>query len=152
MKDQTNPLSPDESAKALSKILESSIGQVVELRNESDEAIVFVVHRPSELAQTAMKALGVPVSDKKDTVFGLSCQDAARAWGNDLITRRWCSAPPKEDEIKVFLIAGNGTALLTLSWEDGKVMIDKEPDIFVTEVSLAARVLRVCLCRSQPGG
>jgi hypothetical protein len=85
----------------------------------------------ASLACDARWQSAIQASKEKDTVFGLSCQNVAATWGNDLSTRRWCAAPPKEDEIKVFLIAGNGTALLTLSWEEGRVMIDKEPDLFV---------------------
>ena len=96
------------------------------------DGIVVVVHMPLPLARQAMKKLGKNVNPRGTTVFGLSCQGAVAVFSNDPVTKRWCGAAPVEDQIKVFLIAGDGTALLTLNFTPGGCIdVLKEPDVYL---------------------
>jgi hypothetical protein len=98
---------------------------------EATNGIVFVVHRPGKTARAAMVKIGTPLRHKRTTVFGLSCSDATVAFGHDLVTKRWIAIAPLDGQIKVFLIAGDGSALLTLNFEDGEVHVVKEPDVYL---------------------
>jgi hypothetical protein len=101
--------------------------------------IVFVIHKPKDLARRAMRKWGVTAAKQGTTVFGLTCEHALAAVGGDdadLVTRRWVSQPPAEEQIKAFLFAGNGTALLTLHFEEDGIRVEKEPDVYSTRSSL----------------
>lgn len=117
----------NEDMKRLAKILKP-VAEEIALCAVASEGIVFVVHRPGPLAHRAMAKLGVRLVPGKTTVFALSCADAA-ARGHDPVTRRWLSTPPKDDEIKVFLIAGEGTALLTLRFTDDGIQVSTPPNL-----------------------
>lgn len=113
----------------LKSILAPMAEQISRVRCETN-GIVFVVHKPGKVARRAMDHLGIYLRPQRNNVFGLACPDAARAVGHDLVTRGWCEAPPVEDQVKVFLVAGNGTALLTLNFTDDGIEVVKEPDIY----------------------
>ena len=92
----------------------------------SNVGIAFLVYNPGESARAALVATGCPAVAG---VFALSCVDAAEKFGNaGATTKAWCLKLPGERQIKVFLIAGEGTALLTLNFIEGDgVRIDVEP-------------------------
>lgn len=120
---------PDPTA-VLERILKPVAEEIAQIR-EATGGIVVVVHKPMALARKAFKTLKIKLRPAGETsVFGFDCANAVAALGHDLITRRWCSEPPQHDEIKVFLCAGDGTALLTMKVNDGAVLIKKEPDIY----------------------
>lgn len=97
---------------------------------ELTNGIVVVVHNPGSLAKRAMKTLGAKVRSRRTTVFGYSPKDAVVALGHDPVTRLWCAQPPAENQVKVFLIAGDGTALLTLNFSEEGIKVEKEPDLY----------------------
>jgi len=49
-----------------------------------------------------------------------------------MVTRKWLETPPPDDALKVFLISGSGSALLTLHYKDGQVRVEKESDMHLT--------------------
>ena len=51
-------------------------------------------------------------------------------FGHDLVARRWCAAAPNEDQVKLFLFAGDGTALLMLHFTDLGIEVENEPDVY----------------------
>lgn len=111
-------------------ILKSMLAPLAEkiARAREDADVVFVVHKPGGLARRALHKWGV----KYEPVFGMSAFDAARAADWDVLTRKWLGEPPhSDDQIKLFLISGDGTALLTLTVRDGGVVVDKAPDLHV---------------------
>lgn len=119
-----------EAGEAIRSIIQSVADDIAKVRVVTN-GIVFVVHTPGRVTRQAMKKLGVRLKKNGTTVFGTSCHDAARAVGHDSVTRRWCEGAPSEQEIKVFLISGDGSALLTLTFDDHGVKVKKEPDIFL---------------------
>lgn len=46
------------------------------------------------------------------------------------MTRRWCSDPPVDGSIKVFLVDGDGSALLTLDFTESGINVKQEPDVY----------------------
>lgn len=93
------------------------------------DGVVFVIHRPRGIALQAVQTLGIPL--RGETTVAATPREAAIAvWGRDLVTRRWLARPPGDDEMKIFLFAHEGTALLTLEFSgDRVVMVRKEPDL-----------------------
>ena len=127
-RDNMQVLPSEESAEFLKGILLPVAEEIAEVR-EALDGIVFVVHNPGKVALQAMTKLGVEALPNKTMVFGLTCPDATTAFGHDPITRRWCNEEPGEDQIKVFLMAGDGTALLTLEETPDGTIIHKESDL-----------------------
>lgn len=121
---------PESSSSHLQSILAPVAHQVAEVRAITN-GIVVVVHNPGSLVKRAMKKLGAKVRSRGTFVFGYECPTAAAALGHDPVTRRWCAEAPEENQIKVFLVAGDGTALLTLNFsEQGIITVEKKPDLY----------------------
>ena len=96
--------------------------------SRSPDRIVFVIHKPQESAIRAWQKLGIkPLAET--TVASTTREAALAVWGHDLVTKRWLTNPPADDEIKIFLFAGEGTALLTLHHSDEGIVVHKEPDL-----------------------
>lgn len=121
--------SPQQQLELLKSIL-APVAHEVAAARETTNGIVVVVHNPGSVAKRAMKKVGAKVRARGTSVFGLVCSDAVAALGHDLVTRRWCGAAPNDGQIKVFLIAGDGTALLTLNFTDEGIKVEKEPDVY----------------------
>ena len=91
---------------------------------------MFVLHKPAAEWVEAWKKSGVKVKPSGTTVFGVACNDAAKAFKLDPLTRKWCVNPPSCDETKVFLIMGQGTACVNLVRQaDGTTEVTRLPDI-----------------------
>lgn len=125
---KTRNTKTDTSLDRLRSILMPVAVEIASAR-EATNGIVLVVHRPGKTARAAIGKIGAPVRRTGTTVSGLSCSDATAAFGHDLVTKRWTEAAPLEGQIKVFLVAGDGSALLTLNFEDGEVRVVKGPDV-----------------------
>jgi hypothetical protein len=110
---ETVTLDPEKATEFIKGILGPVSEQIAECRDDTN-GIVFVLHRPGKLAKAMMKKLGVKLIGAKTTVFGLTCDHATKAFGHDLVTKRWCQTEPNDDQIKVFLSVRDGTALLTV--------------------------------------
>ena len=122
-------ISGKEAMEFFKGILQPVAEQIAELRVQTN-GIVFVIHDPGPLVHNALKAVGMKAPSNRTTVIASPCSEAARVWGHDPITRKWCEKEPADGEIKVFLLSGNGTKLLTLIFEDGNVILKSEPDIY----------------------
>lgn len=122
----------EDSADVLKGIL-APVAEQIAAAHLQCNGIVVVVHKPGKVARQAMEKIGLPCSSGGTTVAGVSCVDAVAAFGHDTITRRWVAVAPKEDEIKVFLVSGNGTALLTLQFRDGQVFVTKQSDLHAVD-------------------
>lgn len=107
-----------------------SVGVEIAVARETTNGIVFVVHRPGKTARAAMATLGARVRPNATTVFGVKCGDLSEIFAHDFVTRRWTEVPPLDGQIKVFLFSGEGTAQLTLHFEDGGIRVVKEPDVY----------------------
>lgn len=120
---------PKTSMQHLENIIDPVFDQVAVA---SLKGIAFVVHNPDIVARKAIRNTGQYVKRGATTVYGLTCERAAKVWGTDFVTRKFLSTPPGEDQIKIFLVAGGGSALLTLHFVDGQVFITKESDMHIT--------------------
>ena len=94
--------------------------------------IVLVAHNPDKTARQALRRIGLNVQRGKTTVYAMSIEAATKDLGHDYVTRKFLSTPPGEDEIKIFLVGGSGTALLTLQFKDDIVHVKKESDMHIT--------------------
>jgi hypothetical protein len=115
----------------LQSILNPLAEKIEEVSRQAD--VVFVVHRPTAETRVALKKRGLDGA----SVYGMSAYDAARFAEWDALTRKWLAALPEEDQVKIFLISGDGTALLTLTLRGGMVMVNKEPDIYPVETQVS---------------
>lgn len=94
-------------------------------RNMHGSAIVFVVHKPGSIAMEALRVLGC-ADPLPPPVFAMPCKQASQAFAMLPATSAWLKSPAKKEQIKIFLIAGNGTALLTLNISDEGLRVDVE--------------------------
>lgn len=91
----------------------------------SDETggIVFVVHNPPMSHLDMWRWFGIEAKPGGTAVLGMTCADAVEVFERgDPATRHWLAQPPAKDSIKVFLAAGEGTALLTLRFDETTVL------------------------------
>jgi hypothetical protein len=105
------------SANRLHDILCSVAGEIATCRAECN-GIVFVVREPRPQHLKALRRVNAPLREGT-SVFACTCSEAADLWADDTVTRRWCSEPPQVLEVKVFLIIGDRTGLLTINQESG---------------------------------
>jgi hypothetical protein len=126
---ESKVFTPNEQGRRLKAIFVPVADKIAKAR-EATDGIVVVIHNPGALAKKAMKKLGVKLQrHAATTVVGLRCSDAVAALGHDPVTSRWCAAAPKDDQVKIFLVAGDGTALLTLNFTGKGVRVEQEPDL-----------------------
>lgn len=127
-KSKKKPATAAASGDVLKSIL-VPVADDIEAVRVASNGIVVVVHKPGPVTKQAFAKLEVKL-EPKTSVFGLPCEHAVAAFGHDLVTKRWMSNPPADEEIKIFLCSGEGSALLTMSFENGQVHVKKEPDIY----------------------
>jgi 1-aminocyclopropane-1-carboxylate deaminase/D-cysteine desulfhydrase-like pyridoxal-dependent ACC family enzyme len=121
-------LIPNKQGRLLKGVFGIVANEVAKAR-EATDGIVVVIHNPDSAAKMAMMKLGVEVRSHSTTIVGYSCQEAVAALGHDVMTRRWCAAAPRDNQVKVFLVAGDATALLTLNFTGKGVRVEQEPDL-----------------------
>ena len=117
---------PEQQMEILKSIIQPVCEQIVAGRMMLN-GIVLVVHNPPIFTRNALKKVKIKVPARKTSVTALSCDHCAEIFGNDPISRKWYITPPQEDEIKVLLFAGRGSALLTfqVDEEENIIKIDK---------------------------
>lgn len=93
--------------------------------------VILVVHKPRGVAVEALRKLGlIPETEDTCAYAGAHLVDGF----TDGPTRRWLAAPPEPHTVKIFLIAGEGTALLTLDLTDpDKVIVRKQADLYLVK-------------------
>lgn len=123
-------MTPKESMQHLGKILNPVIMQVEAAALSA--GIALVVHDPDKVARKAMRILNLKVKRGATTVHAMSPDMGVVSFGHDYVTRKWLETPAPEDALKVFLISGGGSALLTLTFKDGQVIVKKESDMHLT--------------------
>lgn len=115
------------TAADFSHILQPVRQAIVDARDETG-GIVFVVHHPPKEHCAMWHFFGIDAKPDGTAVFGMTCADALDVFERgDLATRRWLAQAPAWDSIKVFLVAGEGTALLTLRFDETTVWVSWEP-------------------------
>jgi len=113
----------DADIETLRGILQPYAHEIAEARVATN-GIVFVVHQPGPLARQAVAKLNGPAGDP---VFARTCREAQHFCAKmDRATVDWLGVPPVEGQIKILLIAGDGTALLTLNFVNGEVLVNVE--------------------------
>ena len=123
-----NPRVRPATAEDFRQLLQPVRQAILEAR-EKTGGIVFVVHNPFPEHCAMWRDFGIDVKPHGTAVFGMTCADAIAAFEqSDIATRRWLAQPPDRDSIKVFLIAGDGTVLLTLRFDKGTVWVSWEPE------------------------
>jgi hypothetical protein len=115
----------EESARALlEEALVSHAKQVVELRAEDERMIACLVVHADEAAVRLCKELGFRMTPGGTGVFGLVGADAARRFAHLAKPQRdWLEVPCGARETKVLLISRGGTALLSLTTNEGAVTV-----------------------------
>lgn len=107
------------------------VSETIARARQSSDGIVFVIHNASKPHRGLWRRLlGRTYESGPTMVVAVSCERAVEMNAKgDIETRRWLSIPPQEGEIKIFLCAGDGTALLTLHFDDGVVgvVVEAEP-------------------------
>lgn len=116
------------TAEDFRQILQPVRQAIVDARDETG-GIVFVVHNPPTSHLEMWRCFGIEAKPGGTAVFGMTCADALEVFKRgDLATRSWLVQPPAGDSIKVFLAAGEGTALLTLRFDETTVWVSWEPN------------------------
>lgn len=115
---------PAERAVAvLTAMLGSQAAHLVEVRAQDPRMIAILVVRAGEASVRFCRGLGFRLKRGGTGVFGLLGADAARLFAPASETRReWLETPSGPHETKVLLVA-DGTALLSIETNDGKVAI-----------------------------
>lgn len=111
--------------KRVREILLPHIDAIVGL-SEAGDSIVFVVHRPSQQAANAMRRLGAKLR-KGTTAFSRTCADLVPIFARDEVTRNFISQPSAPDRLRIFLVVGGGTELLTIFGDgSGNIYVEAE--------------------------
>jgi hypothetical protein len=114
------------TAEDFRKILQPVRQAIVDARDETG-GIVFVVQNPPASHVEMWRSLGIEAKPGGTAVVGMTCAEALEVFERgDLATRRWLAEAPAWDSIKVFLVTGEGTALLTLRFGETTVWVSWE--------------------------
>jgi hypothetical protein len=121
-------LSGDRAAALLTAVLPSLARLLVQVRAQNERMIACVFVTADKPSVRLCKELGFDLKAGATAVFGLLGEDAASVLpGLDERRRAWLEAPCGARETKVFLVAGGGTALLSIETHDGKVTVTALP-------------------------
>ena len=124
-------VSQDESWKYVEYILRSKAAEIVKGHTATGGAPVFVAHVPSAGWRSVFKRAGIKLRKGDTTVLAMHPDSVASFFdAQDLATRRWGEAAPVDRQIRIFYIAGSGSALLTLHFEEEGIRIEKVPDVY----------------------
>ena len=124
---------PEQQMEILKGIIQPVWKQIVAGRLMLN-GIVLVVHNPPKFVRNVLKGKKIKAPPRKTSVTAMTCEHCAEVFGNDFVTKKWCLAAPEEDEIKVFMFSGRGSALLTFHIdEEGNIVnitkaADKYPE------------------------
>ena len=120
----------DGSVVNLEEIIKPVALQIAAAADITEGGIVLVIHKPGPLARRALKSIGIKVPTATTGVIGVN-RGHAEPLCTDPVTARWIRSPPLQDEIKIFLYAGDGTALISLGFsEEGVIRVTKVPDLY----------------------
>lgn len=121
-KDRPRPATAEDFQQILRPVRQA----IVDARDKTG-GIVFVVHNPPTSYLEMWRWFGIEAKPGGTAVLGMTCADAVEVFERgDPATRRWLAQPPARDSIKVFLAAGEGTALLTLRFDETTVWVTWE--------------------------
>ena len=121
-------LSSERAVALLTAVLPSLARPLVEVRAQNERMIACVFVSADKPSVRLCKELGFELKPGASAVFGLLGDDAASVLpGLDDPRRAWLSAPCGARETKVFLVAGGGTALLSIETSHGKVTVTALP-------------------------
>jgi hypothetical protein len=115
----------EERAVALVKeVLASHAEPLVQVRAKDARMVACVVVQADEPAVRLCKSLGLAMKPGGTGVLGLLGADATKLFPHlSAPQQAWLGAPCGPRETKVLLLAGGGTALLSIEAKDGKVAI-----------------------------
>lgn len=121
-------LSGERAASLLTAVLPSLARPLVQVRAQNVRMIACVFVTADKPSVRLCKELGFDLKPGATAVFGLLGDDAAAVLpGLDDARMAWLTTPCGARETKVFLVAGGGTALLSIETSDGKVDVTALP-------------------------
>lgn len=107
----------------LTEMLATQAAHLIQVRAQDPAMIACLVVRADEGSIRLCRTLGFEVKPGGTGVFGLLGSDATRLFGAFAPDQRaWLATPCGPRETKVLLVA-EGTALLSLETNDGKVVV-----------------------------
>lgn len=111
----------------IEKIVRPVAKEIVEAWAQDTGRIVLVIYNPNDTTIQAFEKMGLRLTGGT-TVAAMQQSDAATVW-QDAVTKRWLAKPTTDEAIKVLLVSGGGTALLTFRFADDTVHVFAEPNL-----------------------